>query len=70
VCLDSTVRFAAELGYEVTVIRDATASFSDEQMHAVLAISLPNYATAIASTRAVVESLAGLDVSSQQRDGP
>ena len=30
------MRFAAELGYEVTVVKDATASFTDEQMHAGL----------------------------------
>jgi nicotinamidase-related amidase len=30
-CVESTVRFAAELGYEVTMVRDATASFSDEE---------------------------------------
>jgi len=28
-CVESTVRFAAELGYEVTVVKDATASYSD-----------------------------------------
>jgi nicotinamidase-related amidase len=32
--LEATVRFGAELGYEVTVVRDATASYSDEEMHA------------------------------------
>jgi ureidoacrylate peracid hydrolase len=56
-CLDSTVRFAAELGYDVTVVSDATASFSEEQMHAVLAISLPNYASAIVTANEVVEAL-------------
>jgi len=43
-CVESTVRFAAELGYEVTVVKDATASFTDEQMHAALRINIPNYA--------------------------
>jgi ureidoacrylate peracid hydrolase len=33
-CVEATVRFAAELGYEVTVVKDATASYSDEEMHA------------------------------------
>jgi ureidoacrylate peracid hydrolase len=28
-CVEATVRFAAELGYEVTVVKDATASYSD-----------------------------------------
>src|SRR5262249_27525788 len=32
-CIDATVRFAAELGYEVTVVRDAIASLSQEEMH-------------------------------------
>jgi ureidoacrylate peracid hydrolase len=35
-CVEATVRFAAELGYEVTVVRDATADYSDEEMHAVI----------------------------------
>ena len=38
-CLEATVRFAAELGYQVTVVRDATASYSDEHMHAALDIN-------------------------------
>jgi nicotinamidase-related amidase len=33
-CVESTVRFAAELGNEVTVVKDATAGYSDEEMHA------------------------------------
>ena len=35
-CVEATVRYAAELGYDVTVIRDATADYSDEEMHAAL----------------------------------
>src|SRR5215475_385230 len=46
-CVEATVRFAAELGYEVTVVRDATADYSDQEMHAALDINIPNYATAI-----------------------
>jgi Isochorismatase family len=33
-CVAATVRFAAELGYEVTMVKDATADLSDEKMHA------------------------------------
>ena len=29
-CVEATVRFAAELGYEVTMVKDATASYSEE----------------------------------------
>src|SRR5262245_45061887 len=56
-CVEATVRFAAELGYEVTMVRDATASYSDEQMHAALDINIPNYASAIVTTNEVVEAL-------------
>jgi ureidoacrylate peracid hydrolase len=45
--VDSTVRFAAELGYEATVVKDAIADSSDERMHAALDISIPNYTRAI-----------------------
>jgi nicotinamidase-related amidase len=37
-CIEATVRFAAELGYEVTVVKDATADYSGEEMHAALDI--------------------------------
>jgi nicotinamidase-related amidase len=49
-CLEATVRFAAELGYDVTVVRDATADYSEREMHAALEVNLPNYASAIVTT--------------------
>jgi hypothetical protein len=33
-CIESTSRFAMELGYHVTLMSDATAAFSHEMMHA------------------------------------
>ena len=59
-CVEATVRFAAELGYEVTVVKDATASYSDEEMHASLDVSIPNYASAIVTTNEVVDSISSL----------
>jgi ureidoacrylate peracid hydrolase len=59
-CIEATVRFAAELGYEATVVKDATADYSDERMHAALDINLPNYASAIVSTEEIVASLLAL----------
>ena len=59
-CLESTVRYGMELGYDVTVVKDATASFADEQMHAALEVNLPNYATAIVTTEEALESLSSL----------
>jgi ureidoacrylate peracid hydrolase len=41
-CVEATVRFAAELGYEVTLVKDATADYSDEEMHAALDVNIPN----------------------------
>jgi nicotinamidase-related amidase len=59
-CVEATVRFAAELGYEVTMVKDATTDYSDEQMHAALEVNLPNYANAIVTTKEVVDSLPSL----------
>jgi ureidoacrylate peracid hydrolase len=59
-CLEATVRYGAELGYEVTVIKDATASYSDKEMHAALEVNIPNYATAVVSTDEIVEALSPL----------
>jgi ureidoacrylate peracid hydrolase len=58
--MESTVRFAAELGYEVTMVKDATASFSDEETHAALDINIPNYAGAIVPTTEIVDSISSL----------
>jgi nicotinamidase-related amidase len=56
-CVEATVRFAAELGYEVTVVRDATADYSDEEMHAALDVNIPNYASAVLTADEVAEAL-------------
>ena len=56
-CVEATVRFAAELGYDVTMVRDATADYSDGHMHAALDVNIPSYASAVVSATEVVESL-------------
>ena len=56
-CVEATVRYAAELGYDVTVVKDATADYSDVEMHAALDVNLPNYASAIVTTDEVIEAL-------------
>jgi nicotinamidase-related amidase len=40
-CVEATVRYAVELGYEVTMVRDATADYSDNEMHAALDVKYP-----------------------------
>ena len=59
-CIEATVRFAAELGYQVTMIKDATADYSGEEMHAALDINLPNYASAIMTTKEIVDTISSL----------
>jgi len=59
-CVEATVRYAAELGYDVTVIRDATADYSDVEMHAALDVNLPNYASAIVKTSEIVDLISSL----------
>jgi nicotinamidase-related amidase len=56
-CIEATVRYAAELGYDVTVVKDAVADYSDEMMHAALEINMPNYANAIVNTKEVLEAI-------------
>lgn len=56
-CVESTVRYGAELGYEVTVVGDATASYSQEHMRAALEIGIPNYASAIVTADEITESI-------------
>lgn len=60
-CVEATVRFAAELGYDVTVVKDATADYSDKEMHAALDVNLPNYASAIVTTNEIVRTLSSAE---------
>ncbi len=53
-----------ELGYDVTLVRDATADYSDEFMHAAF-VNLPNYASAIVTTQDVTDALSGSRLTEQ-----
>ena len=59
-CVEATVRYAAELGYEVTMVKDATASYSDREMHAALDVNIPNYASAIVRANEIVDAISSL----------
>lgn len=59
-CLESTVRFAAELGYGVTVVRDATADYSDKEMHAALDVNIPRYASAMVTANEIVDLMSSV----------
>ena len=56
-CIEATARFAMELGYHVTLVRDATAAFRPEMMHAAHELNGPTYAHSIVSTHELIEAL-------------
>lgn len=56
-CVESTARFGMELGYHVTLVRDATAAFSAAGMHAAHEVNGPTFAHAIVSTDELLSAL-------------
>lgn len=56
-CIESTGRYAMELGYHVTLVRDATAAFTREMMQAAHELNGPTYAHAILTTAELVAAL-------------
>jgi len=56
-CIESTGRYAMELGYHVTLVKDATAAFSKDRMHEAHALNGPNFAHAILTTNELMEAL-------------
>jgi len=42
------------------VVKDATASFSDEEMHAALGVNLPHYINAIVTTEEIIEAISAV----------
>jgi nicotinamidase-related amidase len=59
-CVEATVRYAAELGYEATMVKDATADYSDTEMNTALDVNIPNYAGAVVTTAEVMGALSEL----------
>ncbi|GMK44331.1 isochorismatase [Paenibacillus glycanilyticus] len=56
-CIESTARFGMELGYHVTLVKDATSAFTKEAMHAAHEINGPTYAHAILTTQELLAKL-------------
>jgi nicotinamidase-related amidase len=56
-CIEATGRFASEFGYHVTLVRDATAAFTDEALHAAHDINAPTYAHEVLSTEQLIALL-------------
>ena len=56
-CIESTGRYAMDLGYHVTLVKDATAAFSKDRMHAAHELNGPTFAHAILTTAEPVAAL-------------
>jgi nicotinamidase-related amidase len=56
-CIESTGRYAMELGYHVTLVSDATAAFTEEMLRAAHELNGPTYAHAITTTADLVDAL-------------
>jgi len=56
-CVESTGRFAMELGYHVTLVKDATAAYTHEMMHSAHVLNGPTYAHSILSTSELIAAL-------------
>ncbi|WP_457095481.1 isochorismatase family cysteine hydrolase [Lysobacter sp. P5_B9] len=56
-CIECTARYASELGYHVTLVRDATAAFTSEMMHAAHELNGPTFAHVISNTDQLIASL-------------
>jgi nicotinamidase-related amidase len=56
-CIEATARLGMELGYHVTLIKDAIAALSHEGMHAALEVNGPLFAHAILTTKELQDLL-------------
>lgn len=56
-CIESTARYAMELGYHVTLVRDATAAYSFEMMSAAHDLNGPTFAHTILTTAELTRAL-------------
>ncbi|MDH6624594.1 nicotinamidase-related amidase [Streptomyces sp. LBL] len=61
-CIESTSRYAMELGYHVTLVRGATAAWTREMLHAAHDLNGPSYAHAILSADEIVTAFKGAHV--------
>ncbi len=59
-CLESTGKYAVELGYHVTLVRDATAAASADAMRCAHEINGPTFAHAIVTTAELLNGFASL----------
>ena len=65
-CIEATGRMAMELGYHVTLVKDGSAAFTWEHMHAAHELNGPSYAHAILTTDELLSILQGNAVAINQ----
>jgi nicotinamidase-related amidase len=56
-CIDTTSRYAVELGYHTTLIKDAIAAFNWEEIKATVEVNFPNYGHTLLSTEEFIDAL-------------
>lgn len=56
-CIESTARYGMELGYRVTLVRDATSAFSEHAMHMSHDVNAPFFAHAVVTTAELLGQL-------------
>ncbi|MGA8844352.1 MAG: isochorismatase family cysteine hydrolase [Nitrososphaeraceae archaeon] len=56
-CIDTTARYAVELGYHTTLIKDAIAAFNWEEIKVTVEINFPSYGHALLSTQEFISAL-------------
>ena len=58
-CIDTTARYAQELGYHVTLNRDAIGAFSALEINATFELFAPTYAQQISTSAEFIKALGG-----------
>ena len=56
-CIESTARYGMELGYHVTLVRDATSAFTEEAMRISHDVNAPFFAHAVVTTEELLSQL-------------
>jgi nicotinamidase-related amidase len=56
-CVETTSRLPSELGYRVTLVKDATAAFTREMMRAAHELNGPTFAHGILTTAELIAAL-------------
>jgi nicotinamidase-related amidase len=56
-CIEATARYGVELGYHVTLVKDATAAFSHAEWAATMEVNAPSFAHAIVTTAEMLAEL-------------